>query len=270
MDDFETVRREADPIKQARDATALLNLYQQRGHELARLRREAINRAAQETGATYADLAKLVGISKARVTQLRQSGPPSERAFFGVGPIDVAVPLRGIPGRPAGGVAAEDAEAQRIMSDLLQSLSFDVRPVTIPNGDWTPDHEAVVICGPKSSHVSAGLIAHDPHLAFNKADGRWQITTRDTGEAFTSPLDDGRDSEDVAYVGRITRAGRTTLVIAGVHALGSVGAASHLRTHLPLVHAQVGIDDFSMVIRATFDGLTPLTTEAAWGPIPHP
>lgn len=269
MDDFETVRREADPVKQARDATSLLNLYQQRGYELARLRREAINRAAQETGATYADLAKLVGISKARVTQLRQSGPPSERGFFGVGPIDVAVPLRGIPGRAAGGVAAEDAEAQSIMSELLTSLSFDVRPITIPSGEWEPTHEAVVICGPKSSSVSAQLIAQDPHLEFREREGRWLIVDPESNTTFSSPLDAGREGEDVAYIGRITRDARTTLVIAGIHALGSAGAASHLATNLPAIHALVGAGDFSMVVRSTFDGLTPKTTEAAWGPTPH-
>lgn len=269
MIDFETVRREADPIKQARDATSLLNLYQQRGHELARLRREAINRAAQETGASYADLAKLVGISKARVTQLRQSGPPAERGFFGVGPIDVAVPLREIPGRPTGGVAAEDAEAQRIMSELLTSLSFDVRPLTIPRGDWKPAHEAVVICGPKSSAVSAQLIAQDPHLEFTEREGRWQIVARDSDSTFTSPLDEGREGQDVAYIGRISRKGQTTLVIAGIHALGSIGAASHLATNLPAIHGHVGSEDFSMVVRSTFNGLTPKTTEATWGPIPH-
>lgn len=269
MDDFETVRREADPVKQARDATSLMSLYQQRGYELARLRREAINRAAQETGTTYADLAKLVGISKARVTQLRQSGPPSERGFFGVGPIDVAVPLRDIPGRPAGGVAAEDAESQRIMRELLGSLSFDVRPLTIPSDDWTPAHEAVVICGPKSSEVSAQLIAQDPHLEFAERDGRWLIATRDSDTAIASPLDEGRKREDVAYIGRITRDARTTLVIAGIHALGSVGAASHLATNLPDIHALVGTEDFSMVVRSTFTGLTPDTTETAWGPATH-
>lgn len=270
MDEFEKVRHEADAVKQAREATSLLNLYQQRGHELARLRREAINRAAQESGATYADLAKLVGISKARVTQIRQAGPPSERGFFGVGPIDVAVPLREIPGRPAGGVAAEDAEAQRIMGDLLKSLSFDVRSVTIPRGEWTPAHEAVIICGPKSSDVSAELIAQDPHLEFAEWEGRWMIAERASDTVFRSPLDEGQQSNDVAYVGRLSRDGRTTLLIAGIHALGSIGAVSYLEANLPSLHREVGAENFSMVIRSSFDGLTAQTTEAVWGPTTHP
>lgn len=270
VDEFEKVRHEVDAVKQARDATSLLNLYQQRGYELARLRREAINRAAQESGATYADLAKLVGISKARVTQLRQSGPPSERGFFGVGPIDVAVPIREIPGRPAGGVAAEDAEAQRIVTELLTRLSFDVRLVTVPSGRPSQAaRDAVVISGPKSSPTSAELIDQDPHLEFAEWRGKWYIAERESDTIFSSPLDQGVEGSDIAYVSRRANSGHTTVLIAGVHALGSVGAANYLAENLPEIHQKVGSADFSLVISSSFVGLEPNATEAIWGPKIH-
>ena len=49
-DEFEDVQAEPDALRQARRATELMAIYQQRGTELARLRREAIERATLETG----------------------------------------------------------------------------------------------------------------------------------------------------------------------------------------------------------------------------
>lgn len=86
-DDFESVRRERDPLKRAKLATLLLSTYQQRSVELARLRKEAISDAASSTGMTYTAIAESLGLTKGRVTQIRQSAPPAERAFFGVGPL---------------------------------------------------------------------------------------------------------------------------------------------------------------------------------------
>ena len=67
---------------------------------------------------------------------------------------------------------------------------------------------------------------------------------------------------DVAYVGRVPRAGGTLLVIAGVHAIGSLGAVTWMREHLAEVHGQTLGQPFSMVIASSFDGLTITGTEA--------
>lgn len=271
-DEFEAVRAEEDPILQARRAGELIALYRQRSFELARLRRDAINRAAQERGLTFTAVGEELDLTRGRISQIRKDAPPTERAFFGVGPIVVATPTRAIPGRPEGGVSREDAEADRRVTELLHGLAFEVTHFAIPpDGRWTPRHEAVVICGPKSSSVTADIIEHDPLLDFRESGGRWRIIDSVTGQEFTSPMDDdgGPATEDVAYVGRVTRDGLTTLVLAGVHALGSVGAVAHVGSYLADLHAAVGMSDFSMVVRSSFDGLTPLTTEAVWGPTTH-
>ena len=270
-DPFEEVRREADPLEQARKAGELMSLYRQRGYELARIRRDAINRVVEQRGVTFSAVGAELGLTRGRISQIRKDAPATERAFFGVGPIDVATPTRHSPDRPEGVVALEDAESARIVSDLLRELAFEVRPVAIPvDGAWTPAHEAVVICGPKSSHISAEILSHDPVLDFHEVeDGRWVIEDRATGHRFESPLDAGAKGQDVAYLGRVTREGKTVLVVAGVHALGSIGAASYLAENLQAIHDAVGTNDFSMVVRSTFDGLTPTTKEAAWGPNSH-
>ncbi|WP_068425732.1 hypothetical protein [Janibacter terrae] len=270
-DPFEAVRRESDPLEQARMAGDLMALYRQRGYELARIRRDAINRVVEQRGGTFSAVGAELGLTRGRISQIRKDAPATERAFFGVGPIDVATPTRHSSDRPEGVVALEDAESARIISDVLRDLTFEVRPVAIPiDGSWTPAHEAVVICGPKSSHVSAEILNHDPVLAFHETeDGRWAIEDRKTGQRFESPLDHGAKGEDLAYVGRVTRGTKTVLVIAGIHALGSIGAVSYVAENLRSLHDAVGAQDFSMVVRAQFDGLLPTTKEAAWGPVVH-
>lgn len=270
-DEFNQVRTDADPIRQARRATELLAIYGQRTTELARLRKAAIDRAHDELGMSYTDVAAQVGITKGRITQLRKSAPPIERAFFGVGPVTVAVPVRKITNRPHGVIALEDSTAAERLGDLLASLSFSVESFQIPpDGVWEPPADAVAICGPKSSRVTAEAIAADPHLSFEPdGDGRWVITDRHSGEVFVSPSDVGDSTRDLAYIARLPQQGRTLVIVAGVHALGSIGAVEYLAANLPELYATVGDDPFSLVVSSTFNGTTVTDTAAVWGPEVH-
>lgn len=269
-DEFEQVRAERDPLRQAQRATELLALYQQRGVELARLRKEAIDRAAQELGMSYTAVAARIGLSKGRITQIRQTAPPAERAFFGVGPVTVAVPLRRMDGRSAGVIAREDAASAEQLTALLTSLQLQVQQFHIPtDGEWTPSGDTVAICGPKSSHVTADAVAADPHLAFEADDGRWTLRDKATGERLTSPMDAGSTSEDLAYLGRLPYRDGTLLVIAGVHALGSHGAVEYLSNNLPELYKAFGTQPFSAVVRCKVEGGTVLEAEAVWGPRTH-
>lgn len=256
--EFDSVRAEADPLRQARRATDLLAVYQQRSMELARLRRDAIDRAATELGMTYSAVAAAVGVSKGRVTQIRHSAPPTERAFFGVGPVTVAIPERMMPGRALPVISSEDALTAEVLTGLLQGLSFQVRSVRVPaTGRWQPPPgDVVAICGPKSSPTIAEVLAADPLLDFAPDDaGHWRIRDRDTGLVWGSGMDeDPPRAEDVAYLGRVSHQGRTLLVVAGVHAIGSLGALTWLAEHLRQTHQTVGAQPFSMVVRSTYDG----------------
>lgn len=257
--DFDHVRAEPDPLRQARLATDLLAIYQQRSVELARLRRDAINRAATEQGLTLTEVGLRIGLSKGRVTQIRQSAPPTERVFFGVGPITVAIPERLMPGRSLPMLSAEDALSAETITRFLTDLNFQVQPARVPpQGGWTsPGGDVVAICGPKSSPTIAEVLEADPLLRFAPDEhGHWEITDRASGQVWVSGMDadPGRD-EDVAYLGRVPRDEGTLLVIAGVHAIGSLGAITWLMEHLPELHRTVGNESFSMVVRSTYDGL---------------
>jgi hypothetical protein len=262
-DEFESVRREADPRRQGRRATELLAIYQQRMVELARLRREDMRRLQLE-GLSYAAVATEFGLSKGRVGQITQTAPAPERALFGVGPVTVAVPLRPGGERSLPVVASEDALAYDRLSALLRDLVLTVEQLRIPvGGEWTPRGDAVAICGPKSSPVSATALAQDPVLDFREEpDGRWTIADRAGGTRYLSPLDDGHTDRDVAYLGRLPVPGGSMLLIAGIHALGSVGAVDYLAGHAAELYRQVGDGLFSMVTASRHDGERVLESEA--------
>jgi hypothetical protein len=262
-DEFESVRREADPRRQGRRATELLAVYQQRMIELARLRREDMRRLQVE-GLSYAAVATEFGLSKGRIGQITQTAPPAQRALFGVGPVTVALPLRPGSERSLPVVASEDALAYERLSTLLRDLLLTVEQLRIPvGGEWTPHGDAVAICGPKSSPVSAAALARDPLLDFREEpDGRWVIADRIDGTRYLSPLDDGHADRDVAYLGRLPVPGGSMLLIAGVHALGSVGAVDYLAGHAAELYRQIGDGLFSMVTASRHDGERVLESEA--------
>lgn len=259
MDDaFEQVKSERDPIRQAVEAGRLINLYQQRGVELARLRKEAINRAADEQGKNFSTIAKEIGLTRGRIAQIRKTAPAAQRAFFGTGPVTVAVPLRDLAGRDLPLVAAEDVQSADTISAYLTELSFQVSRFDIPtDGHWTPDGDVVAVCGPKSSFVTAEAISHDPVLDFQPDEsGRWAITDRSTGQSWNSPMDQQHPEQaDIAYVARFERGRHSMLIIAGVHAIGSVGAVDYLVRELPALYKEVGSEPFSMVIGSDHEGL---------------
>jgi hypothetical protein len=270
---FETVRRERDPRRQGRRATELLATYQQRSIELARLRREAMRRLQDDEGLSYAAVAAEFGLSKGRIGQITQSGPPAERGFFGIGPVTVAVPLRVGEGRALPVIASEDAIAYERLAGYLRELLLPVEQYRIPvGGDWEPAGDVVAICGPKSSPVTAAALAADPLLDYAERDGRWAIADRTTGRLFTSPQDDPEPdpARDIAYLGRLPGpGGGSMLLIAGVHALGSVGAVDYLTSHAAELYRRVGDRSFSMVTASRHDGERVIGSEALCPPRPH-
>lgn len=77
LDEFAAVRAETDPIQQARKAGELIEVYRQRAAELAQLRAAAIETAVIRRDMTYSAVAAEIGLTKARVSQIRSRWPNS-------------------------------------------------------------------------------------------------------------------------------------------------------------------------------------------------
>ncbi|MHA6793158.1 hypothetical protein ACVGVM_06490 [Pseudonocardia bannensis] len=267
-DEFEDVRRDPDPIRRGQRAGALLSLYQQRATEMARLRRAAIEEA-HDQGMTYTEIATALGITKGRVTQIRNTAPAPERAFFGVGPVSIGVPLRqGTDDRMRSYIDAADVATLEATEALLNSLSLGVERFTVsPDTAEPPAGDAVVICGPKSAPLGADLMNRDPVLGMVRENDRWWITNKQTGERYGSPHNEApTGSGDIAYLARHRDDSRVVVHIAGIHSPGSGGVAHYLGRHLGELHNQVGDKPFSMAIRCQLDGLTVTGSEVLAGP----
>ena len=267
-DDFDAVRSDPDPIRRGRRATALMSLYQQRATELARLRREAIEQAHTEQGLTYTEIAAALGITKGRVTQIRTGAPARERAFFGVGPVHVGVPLReGTDDRMRSYVDAADLATQEDTATLLATLALSAEPYTIPPDTTTvPDGDVVVICGPKSAPIGAQLLAEDPRLGMTR-DHRWWVEDATTGERHGSPLaDDPPTDADLGYLSRRRDGDRVIVHVAGIRSPGSRGVVHYLAGHLGELYRQTGDTTFRAVLRCELDGLTVTKSTLFAGP----
>lgn len=271
-DEFETLRRERDPVVRGRRATELLILYQQRSTELARIRRAAIEEARDLLGGSYTEVARAFGLTKGRITQIRNSAPPAHRAFFGVGPLEVALPGRRILSRDDLVIAAEDDATGAHLIAEAERLAFATERVIIdPRQEWEPRGDAIVVCGPASAHIGNLLMSADPVLGMRIGDGaKWHIVDKTTGEQHTSPMDDTDEPRraDHAYIARHARDGQAITHIAGLHALGSVGAAHYLTEHLPDLWAEFGDTSFSMAVTGEFDGMQPKAISVLFPPRP--
>ena len=257
LDEFDDVRRDPDPIRRGRRATELLTVYQQRAAELARLRRAAIEDAHHSRGMSYTQIAAAMGITKGRISQIRGTAPAPERAFFGTGPVSVGVPLRhGVTDRQRPLIAAEDAQAGEEIAALLAGYALAVTRYQIEPGTAAPPPgDTVVICGPKSALLGAALLARDRALDMREDTGRWQIVHRATGQRYQSPADEPAPARaDLAYVGRHQDGDHVAVHIAGIHAIGSLGAVHYLAGHLAGLFAQAGDISISIVVRASYDG----------------
>ena len=275
-EDINAVERISDPAARARAATELLSRYQAAVNRLARIRRRAIAEL-RAAGLSYAQVGEALGVTRGRVAQLRLAANVVEQEFFGGAAVTIATPLRTVEaGRPV--IAQEDFEAAMTLVRFLDGLDIETSMAQVsPDGtiDFGPD-ALVVICGPKSSPVVADLIAADPTLDFSPYEsGRWVLTDRASGQVFSSLIDrEPLADEDYAYVARLRRPdGRPFILIAGIHAVGSLGAAHYLTqpSNLHALHAVAGRHRFSAVVHSAFtrSPLAITSSDLALPPVVH-
>ncbi|MFJ9696798.1 sigma-70 family RNA polymerase sigma factor [Kitasatospora sp. NPDC101183] len=259
-EELERVADVAVPIDRAKAAIALMADYQNRVVELSRVRREAIEEASA-AGMSQTEIAALLGVSRGRVGQLASTGPAPERAFFGLGPMTVAVGGKYEAGKsldenPSQVVTREDLNNYEHLRKLFTGLKLDSEYEVIPpSGIVNLNREhLVVICGPRLSPIVAQVLEGDDHLRFRK-DTAWHLVDLQTETEYRSPLDVDGTAGDVGYLARLPRLdGKGTfLYIAGIHAIGANGVVHYLENHLGELYREVRTKRFSTLISCRYD-----------------
>jgi hypothetical protein len=263
LDDVKRVANITSHADRARAASELLTELQASVTETARLRRESIA-WLREQGYSLAAIADIIGVSRARIAQLREAGPPPERAFLGTDRLTVAIPLKteATSGRPV--VAQEDFAAFNLLADLARDLQLDATPEYIPLGgevDLNRDN-LIVICGPRLSSVVREVLQSDPVLGFDQDDdGRWLLQDRRTSQVYQSPSDLPQPRPaDFGYLSRLRRpdGNGTFVLLTGIHAVGSHGIIDYLRRELTDLYEEVDLQPFSTLITTEYDPATRL------------
>ena len=253
---FEAVRRESNPVERARLAGQLIVLFEQHAVELARLRREAIEESLEAGLVSSPTLCEELGLSQTRLAQIRKFAPTAERALFGVGPVEIWIPERRLGDGRQRVVAAEDQDAGEKVRELLTrlQLSASVRHIPVDDSDWAPQHDAVVICGPEAPPVVRAWLDRDPVATFVRREGLWHILLRSEDRELTSPLEAGEPT-DLAYLSKVTdEQGRVRVLLAGLHAIGSLAAVEWLDQHTKVLWRTMRDGDFTAVISGDLEG----------------
>ena len=246
-----------DPGERARRASDLIDEHQAAVNELSRLRREALDDMVSQ-GMTQAQIAQVIGMTRARVGQLLSSGPRPERAMLGTGALTVAVGGKSEAGKkdPYAVVSAEMLAAYEKLSNLARGLGLKTEYEVVPPPGMVDLNRTnlVVVGSPRILPFVGQVLASDAKLGFGKDDAGLYLVNHQTGEEFRSPSDSGKPI-DYGYIGRLPRPdGRGTfLYLAGIHAMGTLGVAQYLEDHLDELYREVKNRRFSLLVSCTYD-----------------
>jgi hypothetical protein len=252
-----------DSLARAKRIGELINDITELTAEYSQIRREALEDLLHR-GMKQSELARELGLSSARMSKLIKTGPPPERAFFGVRtkPLTVAVGQKreSDKAKPGPVVAQEDFLAYEHLREFTHGMGLRTHyEVICPPGIVNLNRDGlVIICGPRLSPLIAQVLESDRRFAFDKdAEGRWYLMDRDTGTVHRSPEDSDQPG-DIAYLGRLPRPdGRGDfLYIAGIHAAGAAGVVHYLENNLAELYQQVRTRRFSALIACEYDPQT--------------
>lgn len=250
----------SDPAERAKVASELVARYQADMTEVSRIRREALDELLSQ-GMTHGDIASKIGTTRARVTQLLSSGPRPERAFLGSGTITVAIGGKLEQGRRDASsqplVSAEAVQAYQALAGLARSLSLQSEQEVVPPPGLVNLNRTnlIVLTSPRLLPFVGQVLESDPRYGFGSGDQGIYLVDRETGTEYRAPQDTTGEPCDYAYVGRLPRPdGRGTfLYLAGIHAMGTYGAAKYLEDNLVDLYRDLKTRRFSVLVRVDYD-----------------
>ncbi|MEU3273538.1 helix-turn-helix domain-containing protein [Saccharomonospora sp. NPDC006951] len=235
MLDIAAVQDIQDPRERAQRINELVDEQQAVMAELSRLRREAIEDLLR-SGMTQTDIAKLLGMTRSRISQLLAgSGRKPERGLLsGSDSVIVVVPVEYAPypeGKQRPVVHHEDTEFLERVTRLAEGVGLRVETEYAGQNDFIDLNRdgLIITCGPRQSPWLEQALSADTRYGFARDDAGWFLQDKESGEKYRSPQDSGKP-QDYGYLGALPRPDGNGfwLYAAGIHATGSRGAAKYL------------------------------------------
>jgi transcriptional regulator with XRE-family HTH domain len=247
-----------DPWMRARLSGRLITFHQDEVSALSGIRREALDELLS-AGIKQAQIADGLGMTRARVSKLFSSGPKPARAFLGSGRLTVSIGGK-FEGQKTSGasavISAESLAAYHMLKDLAGAYSLESEYELVPPPGMIDLNRTnlIVMTSPRLLPIVGQVLGADPHLAFESGSRGWFLRDKNTGDVYRSPSDSGA-SADYAYLGRLPRPdGKGTfLYLAGIHAMGTLGAAQYLTDNLEDLYSQVKTRRWSTIIECRYD-----------------
>jgi hypothetical protein len=255
--DVQKVLEIADPVDRAREAGRVMEDFGKGVEELSRARREALDELLR-SGKTQSEVGALIGVSRARISQLLRQGPAPERAFLGFDSLTVVLAGKVESGRhdPQPVVAQDDLVAYDHLSRLAKTLSLETTYEVVATGGFVRLNRdnLIVFCGPRHAPNVREVLESDDAIAFEQDDSGWFLVDRRTGQTYRSGMDAGQP-RDFAYLARLPRPdGKGTfLYAAGIHAVGENGAVHYLEHQLADMYRELKTRRFSALIECEYD-----------------
>jgi hypothetical protein len=256
-DQLDELRQIADPIALVKRANELVNHHQEVVAEVSAIRRGALNELVSR-GKTHTEIAGLVGMTRARVGQLLASGPQPERALLGTGTLTIAAggKVEALKANPSTMGSAETYAAYKLLSKTAEDLGLktEYELVSPPGLVHLNRTNLIVLTSPRLLPLVGQVLEADPNLGFEQGALGWYLVDRITDHKHRSPSDSGEPA-DYAYIGRLPRPDGhgTFLYLAGIHAMGTLGAATYLAAHVEDLYREVKTRRWSALIECRYD-----------------
>lgn len=248
---------ETDATVRARRTSEEFAAQQEVSAELSRMRREALEELVAQ-GLTHQQIADRIGVARARVGQLLASGPKPERAMLGTGTLTIAIGSKPEAhpqtASPSSMISEESSRTYEILSKTARVYGLDATQEIVRQSQLVNMNRPnlIVIGSPRILPVVGQALAADDNLGFHDDSHGWYLTEGST--IYRSPCDKGEPA-DYAYIGRLPRPDTkgTFLYLAGIHAMGTVGAAKFLTDNLSELYSIVRNKRWSTLIESQYD-----------------